>query len=88
MMTKHRPIIVDECVSPKITRYLEESGEEVIHIQDGRPDGSIIALAHKLNNAYILTRNWKDFKHYQNAVRVDPKERPEGVYRKLRGMMV
>jgi hypothetical protein len=87
-MVKHRPIIVDECCSPRIAQYLEEMGEEVIHIHDGRPDGQIMALGYDLNNAFIVTRNWKDFKKYPNAIPVGPKERPESIYRKLRGMMV
>jgi len=83
-MSKHRPVIVDECCTPRIAKYLEEMGEEVIYIQDGRPDDSILHLA-MLTEAYIITRD-KGFRTYQRSLVICRKEKPSWVYGQLQRM--
>ena len=65
---KHRPIIVDECCSPQIAKYLEEMGEEIVHIKPGTSDNHILHEARKLG-AYIISKD-KGFQEYERLVYV------------------
>ena len=65
---KVRPVILDENCNPRIGRYLESMGEEVIRIDNGRQDDSILHLAQK-TGAYIITRD-RGFQDYQRTIRI------------------
>jgi len=79
---KVRPVIVDECVSPKIARYLEEMGEEVIRFKSGTEDNELRRVGHK-TGAYIITRD-KGFKDYERLILLTRKEKPKWIYEQLR----
>lgn len=79
----HKPVILDECCSQQIARYLEEMGEEVIVIDDGRSDSNIRRLGHKLD-AYIITKD-NGFMNYRKAIKIG-RDNPERVYEKLMAM--
>jgi predicted nuclease of predicted toxin-antitoxin system len=76
----HRPVIVDECCSPSVSRYLEEMGQEVIVINNGMSDNTIKRMGRK-TNAYIITKD-KGFADYQKAI-IIKRDSPEAVYERL-----
>jgi len=80
---KHRPVFVDACCSPQIAKYLEEMGEEVIKIDDSRPDARIKTMARKLG-AYIITKD-RGFNDYQRAICIK-KDNPLIAYNNLIAM--
>ena len=80
-MTRHHPVICDECISLRTARYLEEMGEEIIRINDGRLDDQILHLAQE-TRAYIITRD-KGFRNYQRLILLTGREKPKLVYEQL-----
>lgn len=76
----HRPVIVDECCSPAIARYLEEMGQEVIVINNGMSDNKIKRMGRR-TNAYIVTKD-RGFQDYQKAI-IIKRDLPEVVYERM-----
>ena len=80
-----RPILIDECISPNLAKYLQGKGEVVVRINDGRPDEDIVDLA-KLTDSYIVTKD-EHFKDYERLVRVENKEHYNSIYWRIQKLM-
>lgn len=76
-----RPIIVDECCSKRMVQYLQDKGEVVVRISDGRLDEDIVDLARQ-TGSYIITKD-EHFKNYEKLVRIGNKEHLNSIYWRL-----
>ena len=79
-----RPILLDECCSKKLVKYLQDRGEVVVRIGDGRPDEDIVDLARE-TGSYIITKD-KHFRNYEKLVRIVNKEHYNSIYWRLQMM--
>ena len=80
-----RPILLDECCPKRLVKYLQEKGEVVARIDDGRPDEDIIDLA-RMTGSYIITKD-EHFKNYERLVRIVNKEHYSSIYWRLQKLM-
>ena len=77
-------IIVDECLSKKLARTIEEELDyDVLYVNDnkrglrsGMPDSEIMSIADRLG-AYIVTKNIKDFEQYDKSIFIKETHRRE-----------
>ena len=82
---KTRPVLVDECCPKKLVKYLQEKGEVVVRIDDGRPDEDIVELA-KETGSYIVTKD-EHFKNYERLLRIGNNEHYHSIYWRLYKLM-
>lgn len=80
-----RPVLIDECCPRRLAQYLQDKGEVVLRISDGRPDEDIIDLARE-TNSYIITRD-EHYPYYEKLVRIASKEHFNSVYWRLQKLM-
>lgn len=81
-------IIIDECVSSRMERYLAIRGyksKNITRISGGTPDMDVIDIAKK-KKAYIITRD-RDFEGYSKALIVGVGTPVKEVYARLLKMI-